>query len=388
MNWHSNKFLIITLIIVILLAALLATNVLKNQSSVTPKKHWLDLGKSKSSSDTQPAATDSLFRIEVNEKWGYIDINGKVVIEPQFVTADDFHEGLAIVLTHMGWGCIDKKGKLVFRHDPCEFRPKLVHGYFSEGLLCVRSIEYMGDQFTKFQNLYGYIDKTGQIIIKPKFYNAEQFSEGLAEVLYDGGKGGYIDKTGEIVIMPRFDEADSFSEGMASVKIGPKYGYIDKTGEIVIKPQFDGAESFSEGMARVMIGPKYGYIDKTGEIVIKPQFDGAESFSEGMARVKIGLKYGYIDKTGTLVIELHYDSARSFSEGLAAVNLNGKEYYIDIIGRIAIEPQFNEGGKYRVYDFSEGLAPIFKENGIRWGYINKSGKIVWQLQKKKNEQQN
>lgn len=36
------------------------------------------------------------------------------------------------------------------------------------------------------------------------------------------GKYGYIDKTGKIIITPQFDEAYPFSEGLASVKIGGK----------------------------------------------------------------------------------------------------------------------------------------------------------------------
>lgn len=39
------------------------------------------------------------------------------------------------------------------------------------------------------------------------------------------GKYGYIDKTGKIIITPQFDEAYPFSEGLASVKIGGKIAH-------------------------------------------------------------------------------------------------------------------------------------------------------------------
>ncbi len=122
-----------------------------------------------------------------------------------------------------------------------------------------------------------------------------------------GGKYGYMDKTGRLVINPQFDGAWSFSEGLAMVGSGGwgtrKYGYIDKTGKYVIAPQFDKALSFSGGLARVKIGGKWGYIDMTGKLVIAPQFDKALSFSGGLARVKIGGKWGYIDMTGKFVWE-------------------------------------------------------------------------------------
>ena len=144
----------------------------------------------------------------------------------------------------------------------------------------------------------GYINKTGKIVIKPQFdYNEpEWFSEGLAVVKIGSDeketgkidqygrkipvdyKYGYIDKTGKIIIKPQFNDAGGFFEGLASVIIGDKRGYIDKTGKIVINPQFDDAGEFSKGgLAQVRIGGEWrdnvlwggksGYIDKTGKTV-------------------------------------------------------------------------------------------------------------------------
>ena len=53
----------------------------------------------------------------------------------------------------------------------------------------------------KQDGLYGYIDKTGRVIIKPQFRYAHDFSEGLAMVgPRQSNKWGYIDKTGSFVI--------------------------------------------------------------------------------------------------------------------------------------------------------------------------------------------
>ena len=50
------------------------------------------------------------------------------------------------------------------------------------------------------------------------------------------GKWGFIDKTGKIVINQKFDKVSGFSEGLCGVKIGNKWGYIDKTGKYVWNP--------------------------------------------------------------------------------------------------------------------------------------------------------
>jgi len=69
-----------------------------------------------------------------------------------------------------------------------------------------------------------------------------------------GAKYGYIDKTGKVVIEPQFfDEAWDFYEGLAMVKVGDKWGYIDKAGRMVVESKFDEAGIFSEGLAMVKV---------------------------------------------------------------------------------------------------------------------------------------
>src|SRR6218665_3143287 len=136
---------------------------------------------------------------------------------------------------------------------------------------------------------------------------------------------GYLGKTGNIVITPKFDEIRDFKEGLAMIKLDRKWGYIDKNGNIAINPQFDYAEDFEEGLAvigehdvnysndgrndwSIDCGSIYwGCIDKNGNIVISPQFDYALRFQEGLARIKLGGKWGYIDKNGNIAIKPQLD---------------------------------------------------------------------------------
>lgn len=268
---------------------------------------------------------------------------------------------------------------------------------------------------------YGYIDKTGKVVIPLQYDDAGPFSEGRATVVVGaklvdvevteygtggvppvkkvekrliGGKYAYIDGTGKMVIPP-YDYSGEFSEGLAVVAVGGKwithgaislhgggkYGYIDKTGQILISPQYSQASSFSEGLAHVavggkwaedlLVGEKWGYIDNTGRLVIpaKYEYDDHTDFSEGLALAKVGKKYGYIDKTGKVVISPQYDSADKFSEGLAAVQVGGKWGFIDKTGTIVLAPQYD----YQA-EFSEGLAAV-SIDGKR-GYVDKTGMIV------------
>jgi len=147
---------------------------------------------------------------------------------------------------------------------------------------------------------FGYINKSGDMVIPPQFDRAMSFCEGLGRVGI-GDKQGYIDETGKIVIPLQFAEAYPFREGLAGARIDEKFGYIDKTGAFVIQPQFDHVEPFFEGLAAVMAGEKWGYIDRTGKYVVEPQFDKVWSFNDGIAPVTKGDIHGYIDNAGKLV---------------------------------------------------------------------------------------
>jgi hypothetical protein len=67
------------------------------------------------------------------------------------------------------------------------------------------------------QGDYGFMDKTGNLVIPAAFRGASDFAEGLSAVFLEReGKSGFIDKTGKMVT-PLFDVALSFSEGLAPV---------------------------------------------------------------------------------------------------------------------------------------------------------------------------
>jgi len=75
------------------------------------------------------------------------------------------------------------------------------------------------------------------IAIPPQYDDARDFSEGLAAVRV-GGKWGYIDRSGKMVIPPRFLRAEPFRGGLAVVDTSQRLfaywnkgtHYIDRVG--------------------------------------------------------------------------------------------------------------------------------------------------------------
>lgn len=230
--------------------------------------------------------------IEQNQKYGFADKTGKVVIPCQWKDAYSFSGGLAAVQEANGkWGFIDKMGKIVI---PCQW----IRAFrFSEGLGSVMDAS----------GKWGFIDKTGKMVIPCQWDTVYSFSEGLVPVMDDNGKWGHIDKTGKIVNPCQWNNVYSFHEGLAPVKDAHgNWGYIDNTGKVVIPCQWSQAEPFSEGLAAVQDANwKWGFIDKTGQVVIPCQWWNAYSFSGGVTEVKddFGI-WWIIDKTGKVVSEV------------------------------------------------------------------------------------
>jgi hypothetical protein len=235
---------------------------------------------------------------------------------------------------------------------------------------------------------FGYIDKKGKLVVKPEFAGGSRFSEGLAAVqLTKGGRVGFIDETGNLVIPIQFDLADPFSEGYAAVMKNRKWGFIDRTGQIVIPIALDAAELFSGGAAAVARiettnATTFFYINRNGEPLLEKKyfFETALPFGEGLAPVRsMGQYFRYIDQSGNTVIqpkpnETQFMSAGVFAEGLAPVNVRASEGmrwgFIDKSGKMSIRPHF-----VAAISFTEGLAAVQLLDG-KWGYINNKGSMV------------
>jgi hypothetical protein len=226
---------------------------------------------------------------------------------------------------------------------------------------------------------WGYIDRTGRVVIAQKFESAERFSEGLAAVVLDG-KHGYIDAQGAMALVPREKPAGPvhrpFREGVAAVRGEGGVGFLDRSGKLVIPARFSSAEDFSEGLAFACdrsLG--CGYIDHAGRGVVGPGFLGGMPFKSGVAAVWVGKsdmggkRYVLYDRErGRLTGD--WENVGTLSEGLIAVRSQGRWGYVDRHGRGVIRPQFAGAG-----EFADGLAPV-AEQAWTCGYADRSGKLV------------
>lgn len=143
-----------------------------------------------------------LFKTE-NNKYGYIDTKGKVVIKPTYLYAAPFNEGVAVVGDNpenstneiseaTDFKIINTEGKTIAKLKAEKTKDKYIKSYmFSDGLLFFR-----GKVFDKKGELAFRVPaKVDQIF---PYYNGHAF------FLDENGKYGLIDKKGEITIRAKY----------------------------------------------------------------------------------------------------------------------------------------------------------------------------------------
>jgi hypothetical protein len=284
-------------------------------------------------------------------------------------------------------------------------------------ILFVNAMYSQGNGLHKFAdnktNLYGFMDETGKIIIKPQFLITDDFSEGLCFVSKDIMQRGYhwifIDTLGNTIIDLHNDFADTgFSQGYARVSSLDKTWFIDKSGNKMFGRTFaDGLGTFSEGFALVndvqfedfyyinLKGEKVDYLPARGRIFSKGLaafykeetghgvtdtlgniiISGLENVyhyhetSDDYLKVKKNGKWGFIDRSGKLIFDFtnNEDDIYYGNDNLFLIKENGLWGVKNINGETIIKPLFKN-----IRPFAEDLAAATLD-GKRWGFIDKSG---------------
>lgn len=288
---------------------------------------------------------DSLHPAKKDEKWGYINRQGKIAIRFDFDFCGRYEEELAAITQNGKIGFIDKSGIIAI---PCQY-DELYNGIgFSEGLVGVRK----GKQ-------WGYIDKSGQVAIPfQDGLTGAPFCCGLSTI-HRGGLQSYrisiygyediqqkpfemalINKQGNLAskwhcgtlseirdTYFRFTNGENGKEGLQSIY-----------GQIVIPNEYDLiANGFSnDGLVYVRNNEGCGFFDiNKGEQVIPCIYENCTyefKLCEGLVALKKDGKAGFVNADNRIIIPFVYDDAYEFSEGFAVVERYGKYGYVDRYG--------------------------------------------------------
>ena len=323
--------------------------------------------------------SEGLCAVKAQNGYGFINTKGEIVIpcKLHYDEVRDFHEGLAAIgngdYENRTWGFINIQGQLVI-----SLNYDFVYN-FNEGLAVVGN-----------DKKYGAINKNGEVVIPYEYDYIGTFHDGLA-VVGKNNKKGVINKKGELMIPCKYDFLGDFHDGLAPFAFydSNKEGFINNKGEEKYLKYYR-LEEFHEGLAGAwdINSEKRGFINTKGELVITCKYDQPgcyESyFSCGLAPVCYNDKYGFIDTKGKVVVPFKYDMAWNFYDGMALVSHNDKWGFINLKGEEVIPCKYevNTDCDYSLtpdYFFYNGLAKVFiwTSSSAKDGFVDKYGNTTF-----------
>lgn len=230
---------------------------------------------------------------------------------------------------------------------------------------------------------YSYIDKSGTLIIDPfkGYHTAKQFSEGLAAVgNYAPGNTylssdakyifGFIDKTGKLVVPMKYEKSRPYREGLAAVMSNKVWGFVDKNGKEVVPPQLGWVNDFKSGYAIVAHGKivpgqefnpfdkdaVWGIIGKDGKAVVPITHFSVSMNEDGMVTTE----------NGNLKTQVHISGYEEFNKGHIAIQ---NKQYQEAVRHLLLAAEKGHGGAMGnigiLYASGTGVEKSI-EKGLEW----------------------
>lgn len=232
-------------------------------------------------------------------KYGYINLQGEVVVPPQFLSAESFNKGKALVkLGDKRYAIIDLKGN-VLNTFPYEFI-----GDMNEGMLFFKE---------KLDGKFGLMDESGNVIVAPKYQTVERFRNGTA-IVGEGEDGiikvGVIDKMGNYIIDPKYHDIQFLGEDRLAVGIPiigkeaylpSKYAIADNKGNALTDFIFYGVSEYKNTLASAYDDKFTYFIDKQGKRVDSlPKVEGSGTLTmlDNIIQANVDSRISYYDKSG------------------------------------------------------------------------------------------
>ena len=314
----------------------------------------------------------NVLRVEKNEKYGLIDLDGKNITEIKYDEIETLKgvQNSILVKENGKYGLINTSGATI------------VNPKFSE-IKAYDTDDYKHGYITIDENKkYGLVSYAGTTILKNEYEKIEQIYGEKYFVIDEGKSQKVIDSLGNVVLEKDFDSISQINSDGVVFQKDKNYGIIDledkekllfKYSDIYYKENagFYVAEGDSynseildsdfnvkaegiiselnedKGYIKLKVGDEYKYYNFKFE-----EKNVTEVLSSNTLFVsqKDG-KYGFVDKDGNVVVDYIYDEAQEQnSYGFAAVKTNDLWGAIDSKGNVVVEPKYNLDD-YLIIDF-------------------------------------
>lgn len=288
------------------------------------------------------------------------------------------------------WGVIDSEGNIVI--DPSYAEMIIVPNSKEDVFLCTYDVDYdAGTYKTKALN-----SKNEEIFTDYSQIEAISNTDENNNLWYEtnilrvekDGKYGLIDLSGKTLLECEYDEITALggSKGILKISKDGNYGVVGEDGKILIPPQYANIENLdTESKVGFVVQNeegKYGIVDYSNATILEPKYDeitkvyGSDNYVVKQAEKEIIVK-----KDGTEVLNnSDYDSITEVlknTENGVIYKKQDKFGVMKLSGEITIDAEYEDlkesksgiliakkDGKYGVIDISKNQKVEFKYNSI------------------------
>ena len=167
---------------------------------------------------------NGLAKVELNNKWNFIDANGNLLSKQWFDYISYFENGFAKVMLNNKYNFIDVNCNLLSK----------------QWFYIVYDFNEYGISKVKLNNKCNFIDTNGNLLSQQWFDNVYNFNEYGISIVVLNKKCNLIDTNGNLLSQQWFDNIFSFNKnGIAQVELNRKWNLIDKNGKLLSKQWFD-----------------------------------------------------------------------------------------------------------------------------------------------------
>ena len=292
-------------------------------------------------------------------KIGYINKEGKKVIDFKYDEGSEFKYGMAGVKEKNNYKIINTKGKTIVKKE--------------DGIL-----------YPLNKNLIKYEKLNEKLLINE---NKTETVKNLFEENESLKIDGILNLKGEVVVEPgRYDQIlNDVGEGYILVKRGDKYGLLNPEGHEIIPCEYKGIGNVSEGFITVLKDNKFGAFNTKGELIIPIEYLYLGTMNEGVVPARLDESgIGFLDKEGNWAIMPYFDGVTRMNKGVAFARKEDRNMIIDKDGK-EIEGKVEFENETSLNGFSDGglaVVNIIDGESKYMSLINTRGEEIKGFEKK------
>ena len=327
------------------------------------------------------------FPFEQQDKWGYIDTTGKIIIAPQYDLAGSFNKGFAKVIKGEELFMLKADGTTIsFKESQdIDHLNGALWMVMKDGLWRIfhtRKNQYLSEAYHYIEVLdknaymvfdekkYGIVDSTGKVFVPLEYNEIHQLKKNTFCAEKEGGIDLYF-KEKKVYVPNGKKEACSVDGENLFCSTEERIYLFDEYGNQPLQKKWkflhdlaDYYHLFNEDSLKAL------YSVRQKKMLTTAAFDTFTKLSDQHIITIKNDKLGLIDTTGKVIFDTLYQDISYASNNLFSVKKEGKYGLYDWQGKELLAP------KYRAMsDFVYHAAMVINEEN-KWGAINKYGQVI------------